>query len=80
MTLCIHGSIPTMQNIVTCPRCGNEIGTIVTQDDVTLLKIGGGVTRSFHGYCAVCGSEFHWEFSDMILQSLMKRILTNRSL
>lgn len=69
-----------MQDIVICPHCKTMIGTIVTQDDVTLLKIGDAVTRSFHGHCAVCGSEFHWSFSDAILDGLIKRMLTNRSL
>ena len=60
-----------MPENVKCPKCGTEIGELVEIDGVTLLHIGGLITRFAHGTCACCGEEFHWSIADLALARLL---------
>lgn len=60
-----------MSELLRCPRCGAEIGEVVTFDGVQLLQIGGLVTRFVHGACSSCSKEIHWSIADESLARLL---------
>lgn len=64
--------------IVTCPKCGNEIGREYYIDGVAFLECGGIIIRRTDANCKQCGQDFHWVITDIKLQRLIKRVLDNR--
>jgi len=44
-----------MSDVMKCPRCENIIGYLVDVDRLTLLQMGGGLCREWHGVCYQCG-------------------------
>lgn len=59
------------------PKCGAELGRLVDVQGTSLLLMGSGLCREWHGVCAVCGKEFHWSVRDQLLESLLKRVINS---
>jgi len=68
-----------MDSVVKCPRCGNVIGYLVDVDRLTLLQMGGGLCREWHGVCVQCGFGLHWSTSEQIISSLVEKVLQFRA-
>jgi len=64
-----------MSDVMKCPRCENIIGYLVDVDRLTLLQMGGGLCREWHGVCCQCGYGLHWSISEQMLSSLVRRLL-----
>jgi len=81
MTPQILSSILHSENgtVVTCPKCGNEIGREFIVDDVVFLEVGGVLVRRLEASCKQCGGDIFWVVSDVRLQRLIKRVLENRN-
>lgn len=67
-----------MNNMVTCPKCGNEIGREYDCGDVVFLEVGGVLVRRLEASCKQCGGDIFWIVSDVKLQRLIKRVLEKR--
>lgn len=61
-----------MSETVKCPRCGQVLGETVELEGVTLLHVGGIVTRFVHGVCVRCGEAVHWSIADEALARLLR--------
>lgn len=67
-----------MNDVIKCPRCENVIGRLVKVGELTLLQMGGGLCREWHGVCVQCGFGLHWSTSEQVLSSLVKKVLQYR--
>lgn len=65
-----------MPDEVKCPHCENVIGYLVKVETATLLQMGGGLCREWHGVCCQCGYGLHWSMSEQVLSFLVKHLLS----
>lgn len=61
------------QSMLTCSRCGNELGRVHLVEGEELIQIGALVVSEIDGNCAQCGEEFHYSLNAKRLERLLKR-------
>ena len=59
--------------IVTCPKCGNEIGEIMEINGLSLLRINSLAIRNIDSICLHCGASFNWHYPDLMLRRIINR-------
>ena len=64
--------------IVTCNYCGHAVGEEIDLAGKTWLRVGGVIVNHMRGVCSVCGEEFYWSFSEVMLAQLVKHVLISR--
>ena len=69
-----------MSEMVTCPKCGNEIGREYVIDEVVFLDVGGVLVRRLEASCKQCGGDIFWVVPDVRLQRLIKRVMDSRKM
>jgi len=57
--------------IIKCRNCGNEMGEQVSINGVTLFHAGGSLNREQRGWCAQCGTPFHWYVNDAYMTDVI---------
>lgn len=59
-------------SLMTCARCGAEIGRLIEVEGEELVQVGGLVVREIHGNCAGCGENFDYSLNAKRLMRLIK--------
>lgn len=62
--------------VLVC-SCGEEIGREVRYRGKVMLKVGGTMAYSHHGYCAVCEQQVHYDSQDAIMRRILRRSKKN---
>ena len=57
-----------------CPKCKKKIGSLITVDYVSLLRINGMTLRVLQGICD-CGAPVHFLTNDRLLEDLVKKVI-----
>jgi hypothetical protein len=60
--------------LLTCARCGQEIGRLIDVEGDELVQVGQVVVREIHGNCAGCGENFDYSLNAKRLHELINRV------
>lgn len=61
--------------MISCARCGTEIGRIVTVKGEYLVQVGGLIVAEIAGNCTICGEAFHYSVNARRLERLINRVV-----
>ena len=64
--------------ILTCARCGLEIGNLIMVKGEELVQLGGLVVRDVNGNCAKCGRPFNYSLNERRLERLIQSVTERR--
>jgi hypothetical protein len=67
-----------VDNLVTCPKCNNEIGREYEVEGVLFLDCGGVIINHLSGNCKQCGADIYWTVPNVKLERLIKKVLEGR--
>ncbi len=69
---------PKVTQILTCSRCGLEIGRLIAVEGEDLVQLGGLVVQDMNGNCANCGQPFRYSLNGRRLERLIQTVMENR--